>query len=42
MRVQHFVGRDRMAAVSHPLILCDFLFPKMKLKFEGKRFNDIF
>jgi histone-lysine N-methyltransferase SETMAR len=43
---QQFLAKYKMAFVPHPpysrdLAPCDFLFPKMKLKLKGRRFDTI-
>jgi hypothetical protein len=45
--VQEFLAKNKMAVVLHPqyspdLAPCDFfLFPKMKIKFKGRRFDTV-
>jgi hypothetical protein len=46
LSVQHVMAKNKMNAILHCLCYQDFapfsfLFPKMKLKHKGKRFNNV-
>jgi transposase len=36
---QQFLAKNKMAVIPHPPYSPDFLFPKMKLKLKGHRFD---
>jgi hypothetical protein len=47
LAVQRFLATKNMAVVSHPIYSPDlapcnfFLFPKIKMRLKGRRFNDV-